>query len=866
MPKLIIDDREIEVPEGTRVIEAAEHLGIMIPRFCYHPALGAAGACRVCAVKVIEGPVKGIQMSCMLEARDGMVVSTTDEEAMEFRRFVIELLMLNHPHDCPVCDEGGHCLLQDETVSGGHAHRRTSMKKRTYRDQDLGPFIRHEMNRCIHCYRCSRFYQDFAGGLDYGPLRLGDRTYFGRFTEGRLESPFAGNLIDVCPTGTLTDKPSRYSIRRWHGERGPSLCISCSLGCSTVANAYLRDLVRIEANYNESVNGFFICDRGRFGFYYAKHPERPRRARVDASDAPTPEALREAAKRLARIAATHGPGAVACIGSTRSSLETMGALVRLCATSGWRNPVFFSDPAMQRKARTAVSRIDKRLHVSLREIEKADFILSVGADPLNEAPMLALAMRQASRNEAAVAVIDSRPVVLPFDFERLAVARHDVETCLNVIMREAVSDEDLEIAIEKLPGGSDGAASRAADFYTGIRNAGEGLPPEVRVRALKIAAQLKAAHRPVIVCGVDAVCETTPALAADHASILSGLKERAGIFYILPGANAFGAALLSSPIGEGASSVFEEIEKSEVKALVVVECDPLGQFPDRRRIEKALGNLEFLVVLDYLPSETVKQAHIFVPTTTHYESGGCFVNQEGRAQFAPPVYAGGEPNRQETGGAHPPRVFRNHIPGGGPEPAWKLLALLGAAPRGEAPELRGNLRSILDGLHPAFEQLADSPIPPTGERPSTYYARFLAEEALHVGSLAPQDCGAPAFAPGDAGENAPGVGKDDEGLEIILTEWTFGSEELSSYSPYILQAEAEKEPCACMQTEDASRLGISDGDLVALRSAGGGSLTVRIRVVENMARGCIILPRHGRLAWQDLEPSPVQASVERVKK
>ncbi|MBE0617756.1 MAG: (2Fe-2S)-binding protein, partial [Proteobacteria bacterium] len=223
MPKLIIDEREILVPEGTKVIEAAERLGITVPRFCYHEALGSVGACRLCAVKFLEGPVKGIQMSCMTDARDGMVVSTTHPDAVAFRRSVIEWLMLNHPHDCPVCDEGGHCLLQDMTVAGGHGIRRYQGTKRTYCDQDLGPFVQHEMNRCIHCWRCRRFYQDHAGYLDLGALQIGSRTYFGRFREGALESPFSGNLIDLCPTGVFTDRPARFKGRRWDFQRAPSI-------------------------------------------------------------------------------------------------------------------------------------------------------------------------------------------------------------------------------------------------------------------------------------------------------------------------------------------------------------------------------------------------------------------------------------------------------------------------------------------------------------------------------------------------------------------------------------------------------------------------------------------------------------------
>ena len=173
MPRLIIDNQEIEVPEGTKVIDAAEQLGIMIPRFCYHSALGAVGACRLCAVKFVDGPVQGIEMSCMTEAQDEMVVSTDHPEATAFRRFIIECLMMNHPHDCPVCDEGGHCLLQDETVSGGHDIRRYKGKKRTFRDQYLGPLVQHEMNRCIHCYLCVRFYQEFAGYRDLAAFQIG---------------------------------------------------------------------------------------------------------------------------------------------------------------------------------------------------------------------------------------------------------------------------------------------------------------------------------------------------------------------------------------------------------------------------------------------------------------------------------------------------------------------------------------------------------------------------------------------------------------------------------------------------------------------------------------------------------------------
>ena len=317
MPKLRIDGIEIEVDQGTKVIEAAARLGIIIPRFCYHAGLGSVGACRMCAVKFVEGPVKGIQMSCMVDASDGMAVSTTDEEAVDFRKHVVEWLMMNHPHDCPVCDEGGHCLLQDMTVAGGHGLRHYLGKKRTYHDQYLGVFVQHEMNRCIHCWRCRRFYQEFAGYRDLGAMQIAYHTYFGRFQDGPLESPFSGNLIDVCPTGVYTDKPSRFTGRRWDFERAPSLCIHCSLGCNTITSARYREMVRLEARFSESVNGYFICDRGRYGFYYTNHPERPRRARIGTDEVLLDKAIQTAAEKILQVNEKYGPKTIACLGSTR---------------------------------------------------------------------------------------------------------------------------------------------------------------------------------------------------------------------------------------------------------------------------------------------------------------------------------------------------------------------------------------------------------------------------------------------------------------------------------------------------------------------------------------------------------------------
>lgn len=405
MPKLIIDDITVEVAEGTTVLEAALAVDIPIPHFCWHPALGQAGACRVCAVKMVDGPVKGIQMSCMLPAQEGMVVSTTDPEALELRRQVIEWLMINHPHDCPVCDEGGECQLQDFTIAGGHGIRRYDGKKRTHVNQDLGPYIAHEMNRCIQCYRCVRFYQEYAGGVDLGVMGSAGRVYFGRFREGQLQSPFSGNLVDICPTGVFTDKTARFRARYWDYEMAPSICPHCSLGCNTTPVTRYREQLKTIARRNDVVNGHFICDRGRFGDSGVNAPQRPRTPLVDGRAVSFEEGLADLLLRLGEVVELYGSASIAIVGSSRLALEGAALLPLLARSLGAGALCYFAGAEEGDRALAAYELISAGRSASQQEIRTADCIVIDHCDPLAEAPMLALAIRQAWRNGAKVYVV-----------------------------------------------------------------------------------------------------------------------------------------------------------------------------------------------------------------------------------------------------------------------------------------------------------------------------------------------------------------------------------------------------------------------------------------------------------------------------
>ena len=827
MPKLIIDDREIEVPKGTKVIDAAEKLGIVIPRFCYHPALGSVGACRVCAVKFLEGRVKGIQMSCMIDAEDGMVVSTVDEEAVAFRKRVIELLMLNHPHDCPVCDEGGHCLLQDLTVSGGHGLRFYKGNKKTHIDQDLGPLVQHEMNRCIKCYRCSRFYQEYCGYYDLGVMQISSRVYYGRFRDGVLESPFAGNLSDVCPTGVYTDKPARYKGRRWDFERTPSVCIHCGLGCLTTASARYRAVVRQEAAFSETTNGSFICDRGRFGFYYASDSDRPRQAGIDGRQASVEAALESAKTKIDEIVKRHGRKAVAWVGSPRNSLETMAALYQAGRGNSGTFVSLFPSERASKNAKAAVSRLNKKLGVSLKEIESADFILAVGADPVNEAPMLALAMRQAWRKGAFVAAIDPRPVSLPFEFQHLAVPQPALASATARLVKPLSAAK----ANEKL-----------TELCSAIIDKGKDCP-DFETALSEIRERLEKANRPVIVCGADIVDVCAINLAADAAELLSADKD-AGLFYTLTGPNSFAAGLIED---EEASfeTILAGIEGEEIKALILTETDPFVSFHDRKRLVSALEKLELLVAIDYLDSEAAKKANIFLPSETVFESGGVFVNQEGRARYFMPALKKGISIEQAGRGSHPPRVFDARPAGADLLPAWRMVSILGGA--GEQVSKKGALE-IVGSLRDKAPGLAGLPA-----------GNAMLREGHTVLSM-----------PGETA--AQGAGDNPESLEdvppgnricVLTVENTFGTEELSSLSR-CLQGLAKK-ASAVMHPETMESLGLAEGDRIAIGPEENAAVAPVV-ADKRTAPGTIVLPRLTGFQWRVFERSPAFVEKKAIRK
>lgn len=790
MPTLTIDNQSVTVPEGTNVLEAAQQLGIVVPHFCYHEALGAVGSCRLCAMLFIEGPVKGIQMSCMVPVKDGMVVSTEAPEAVAYRSQVIEWLMLNHPHDCPVCDEGGECQLQDMTVAGGHSVRRYTGKKRTYQNQDLGPFIAHEMNRCIQCYRCVRTYQDYCGGTDYGVLGVNQRLYFGRFQDGPLESPFAGNLVDICPTGVLTNKPYRFTSRFWDLQEAPSVCPHCSLGCATVPGARFRELQRVRSGSNPEVNGCFICDRGRFGYDYVNHPDRPRTPLLQGEELSWQEALQTLQQRLKELIDRHGCDSIALLGSSRSSLEANFLLQRLSEQLGSAGPVYGSHANRDRAAR-AVTNLPAELSASLADVRNSDLLLLTGVDPLAEGPMLAVAIRQAVRNGGRVMICDPRPVELPCSAEYLPCQPQELPQLLSALAQGATRPDKFQ----------------------------------------PLAKALQKAQRPVLIGGSDLLGAAGNAALLDAAQKLNSTERPCRAMVLLPEANSFGAALLAAD-GPDFAQLLADMDSGRTKALLCLETDPLADCPDRQQLLQGLEQLDFLAVLDHLPSLTAKKADLLLPTTAPAEGAGTLINNEGRMQAFTQVFNPGEPLRISGQGDHPPRSFSLTTPGALPCQAWAVLAELCGLPVDLT-----RIRQELAAKEPRLAGLAELSAEGTGQLIKA------GEQGLRP---------SPSIATSQV-----------DSLQLLVCETLYGSEILSTYSAPL--DPVRPQPYLLLHELDAARLGIAADDLVLL-SAGEAQLTLPARLSNRMAAGLVIVPHLRRTELDSFYPGqpPLPCRVEKV--
>ncbi|WP_312514759.1 NADH-quinone oxidoreductase subunit NuoG [Stutzerimonas nitrititolerans] len=634
MATIHVDGKDYEVDGADNLLQACLSLGLDVPYFCWHPALGSVGACRQCAVKQYsdENDTRGrLVMSCMTPATDNSWISIEDEEAKAFRASVVEWLMINHPHDCPVCEEGGHCHLQDMTVMTGHNQRRYRFSKRTHQNQELGPFIAHEMNRCIACYRCTRYYKDYAGGTDLGVFGAHDNVYFGRVEDGVLESEFSGNLTEVCPTGVFTDKThsERYN-RKWDMQFAPSICHGCASGCNISPGERYGEIRRIENRFNGEVNHYFLCDRGRFGYGYVNRSDRPRQPLLGADRLGIDAALDSAAELL------RGKRVIG-IGSPRASLESNHALRALVGAENFYSGIAANELENIRLIRQLLQ--NGPLPVpTMRDIEGHDAVFILGEDLTQTAARMALSVRQAAKGKATEIAASMK-----IQDWHVAAVQNVAQNALHPVFIASVSetrlDDIAEQSVHAAPADLARLGFAVAHAIDPSAPAVEGLEAEARELVQRIAEALLAAKRPLLISGASLGEKSLIEAAGNIAQALKNRQKNASLSLIVPEANSLGVALLG---GESADAALDALIAGTAEAVIVLEND-LYRRAEQSKVDKALAAAKAVIVADHQQTATTAKAHLVLSAASFAEADGTLVSQEGRAQrffqvFEPSYY------------------------------------------------------------------------------------------------------------------------------------------------------------------------------------------------------------------------------------
>ena len=743
----------------------------------------------------------------------------------------------------------------------GHVYREYRFPKQTFKNQQLGPLINHEMNRCIECYRCVRYYKDYAGGRDLDVFASRNQLYFGRSEDGILESEFAGNLVEICPTGVFTDKTlKRHYTRKWDLQMAPSICTHCAAGCNITAGERYGTLRRVVNRYNSKVNGFFLCDRGRFGYEFVNGPDRIREAQGG-----TPDEITE------RVAAVVKAGKrVLGVGSARASLESNFALRELVGADCFYAGVTAAEAELG-AAVVRILREGSAPAADLTDLEGADAVLVLGEDVTNTIPRWALALRQASLN---VPRRQAETLKIPaWNDGAVRELIQDEKGPFFIVSPTRTRLDDVATSTLRL-----GAADSARVGFAIAHALDSGapavsdLPADLAEWAGRVADALRAAERPVIVSGTGAGSRAVLHAAASIAAALRNSGNLATIALALPAANSAGLALLE---GRHLADLEATLEHDRADVLLVLEGDLHARLGDARA-NALLDRCEAVVVLDSVETATSRRAAAVLPAASFAEGDGTFVSAEGRAQEFYQVMSP-QPQIQESW-----RWLRDiaRLAGRDQLAAWQSLDDVRAAVA-KAPVLH----DVLQAAPPAAFRTTGLRIP---RQPHRYSGRtaMLANITVHEpkppedpdsplafsmegslrrgpnavapffwapawnsqqsafkfqqeigGELRGGDPGVPLFGSHDRAGKASfnGVPPADEkpaGLILTPLYQIFGSEELSRRAPGI--AELSPAPYFALHPEDAAASGLSAGDLF---TAAGVELPVRLE--PSLARGLI---------------------------
>ncbi|PCI56270.1 MAG: NADH-quinone oxidoreductase subunit G [Alphaproteobacteria bacterium] len=577
MPKITINDMEIEVEAGTSILQAAEQLGIEIPRFCYHDKLSVPANCRMCLVEVEGGPPKPAA-SCAIACGDGMVVHTESEMVKKARKGVMEMLLINHPLDCPICDQGGECDLQDQAVSYGFDRSRYHEDKRTVSNKDLGPLIGTEMTRCINCTRCVRFAEEIAGTPVLGQFNRGEDSEIGTFIGEIVDTELSGNLVDICPVGALTSKPYAYSARSWELTKTETIDVHDSLGCNIRVDSRGREVMRILPRLNEDINEEWIDDRARFSCdgLAAGRIDRPYIRDEESGklvEAEWSEAFVYIKKKLSGVKGDK----IAALAGDLVDVEAMVAMKDLMNALG--------SPNMDCRTDSGVFNTDNRasylFNSTIAGIDEADAILLVGVDPRHEATMINARIRKNWLEKKIPISLIGEAVDLTYPYEHMGTGPKDLEKLVKQYAGKVKAKKPMMIV------------------GSGVFRRDDGM----------------AIH----------------ALLHEAAEALGIVKKNWNGFNILHGAasrvGGLEVGFLPQKNGLNFSEIISGTKDGSIEALFLLGAD---EFNARVHI----GWKTFVVYQGHHGDHAAERADVILPAAAYTEKDGLYVNTEGRPQLA----------------------------------------------------------------------------------------------------------------------------------------------------------------------------------------------------------------------------------------
>ena len=651
MVEIDIDGKKVEIAEGSMVMHAAEKAGTYIPHFCYHKKLSIAANCRMCLVDIEKAPKP--MPACATPVTNGMVVHTKSEKAIKAQQSVMEFLLINHPLDCPICDQGGECQLQDLAVGYGGSASRYEEEKRVVAVKDVGPLISmQEMSRCIHCTRCVRFGQEVAGVMELGMSHRGEHSSIETFVGQSVDSELSGNMIDICPVGALTSKPFRYSARTWELSRRKSVSPHDSTGAYLVVQVKNNQVMRVVPLENEAVNECWIADRDRFSYEALNSPERLHTPMIKQggkwSKVDWQTALEYVANGLKQIKSNHGDASLGALVSPHSTLEELHLSSKLLRALGSDN----IDYRLRNQDFTATDGV-RYLGMPIAALSSLQRVLFVGTNLRKEHPLFALRVRQAARAGCAVHVLgtDASGWAMPI--------AQDVQVPAADWLMQL---QGIAVAVAQL--------AQVSCPYTG--SASE--------QALSIAKSLLGGERKAILLG-NAAAHLAQASALQAVAAWIAANTGAHCGFLTEAANTVGAQWVGAQPGQGGLNAGQMLAGG-LKAVVLLNTEPQWDSAAGSDAVAALAQAQMVVSLSPFRAN-MDCADVLLPIAPFTETSGTFVNAEGRVQSFHAVVK----------------------PQGEARPAWKVLRVLGNMMKAEGFDYESSqdvLADIFGGPAPAF--------------------------------------------------------------------------------------------------------------------------------------------------------------------